>query len=77
MPYLMERLMWFNGTWAGQSMHGLWHRTIKACFPGMVERKWGRIMNVASTAAALGKDNHSPSSPAPVEAQADYDPLPL
>ena len=35
------------------------YRTIKACFPGMVERKWGRIINVASTAATLGKDDHS------------------
>ena len=27
------------------------YRTIKLCFPGMKERRWGRIVNFASTAA--------------------------
>ena len=30
------------------------YRTIKLCLPGMIERKWGRIVNIASTAAAVG-----------------------
>ncbi len=30
------------------------YRTIKLCLPGMIERKWGRIINIASTAAAVG-----------------------
>src|SRR5262249_43795461 len=30
------------------------YRTIKRCFPGMVERKWGRKVNIASTAANIG-----------------------
>jgi NAD(P)-dependent dehydrogenase (short-subunit alcohol dehydrogenase family) len=30
------------------------YRTVKRCFPGMVERKWGRIVNIASTAADVG-----------------------
>jgi NAD(P)-dependent dehydrogenase (short-subunit alcohol dehydrogenase family) len=35
------------------------YRTIKRCFPGMVERKWGRIVNFASTAANVGYERHS------------------
>jgi len=35
------------------------YRTIKRCFPGMVERKWGRILNIASTAANIGYVRHS------------------
>jgi NAD(P)-dependent dehydrogenase (short-subunit alcohol dehydrogenase family) len=35
------------------------YRTIKRCFPGMVERKWGRIVNIASTAANVGYVRHS------------------
>jgi NAD(P)-dependent dehydrogenase (short-subunit alcohol dehydrogenase family) len=35
------------------------YRTIKRCFPGMVERKWGRIVNFASTAANVGYVRHS------------------
>ena len=35
------------------------YRTIKRCFPGMVERKWGRIVNIASTAANIGYVRHS------------------
>lgn len=35
------------------------YRTIKCCFPGMVERKWGRIVNIASTAANIGYVRHS------------------
>lgn len=30
------------------------YRTIKRCLPGMIERGWGRIVNIASTAAAVG-----------------------
>lgn len=36
------------------------YRTIKFCLPGMIERKWGRIINIASTAASVG----SPQVPA-------------
>jgi len=35
------------------------YRTIKVCLPGMIERKWGRIINIASTAANLGAIAHS------------------
>ena len=35
-----------------------YYRTIKRVLPGMIERKWGRIVCVASTAASVGaKDN--------------------
>jgi 3-hydroxybutyrate dehydrogenase len=34
------------------------YRTIKRCFPGMVERRWGRIVNFASTAANVGYVRH-------------------
>ena len=30
------------------------YRTIKLCLPGMIERGWGRIINIASTAASVG-----------------------
>jgi NAD(P)-dependent dehydrogenase (short-subunit alcohol dehydrogenase family) len=30
------------------------YRTIKLCLPGMIERRWGRIVNIASTAASVG-----------------------
>lgn len=30
------------------------YRMIKAVLPGMIERKWGRIINIASTAASVG-----------------------
>jgi NAD(P)-dependent dehydrogenase (short-subunit alcohol dehydrogenase family) len=30
------------------------YRTIKRCLPGMMERGWGRIVNIASTAANVG-----------------------
>ena len=30
------------------------YRTIKLSLPGMIERKWGRIVNIASTAASVG-----------------------
>ena len=34
------------------------YRTIRATLPGMIERRWGRIVNIASTAASVGhKDN--------------------
>ena len=29
-------------------------RMIRACLPGMIERRWGRIINIASTAASTG-----------------------
>lgn len=33
-------------------------RTIRACLPGMIDRGWGRIINIGSTAATVGwKDN--------------------
>ena len=28
-------------------------RTMRLCLPGMIERKWGRIVNIASTAASV------------------------
>ncbi|MFO1056182.1 MAG: SDR family oxidoreductase [Dongiaceae bacterium] len=34
------------------------YRTIKLCLPGMVERRWGRIVNIASTAANVGAIAH-------------------
>lgn len=30
------------------------YRTIKRVLPGMIERRWGRIINIASTAASVG-----------------------
>ncbi|MGH6719940.1 MAG: SDR family NAD(P)-dependent oxidoreductase, partial [Alphaproteobacteria bacterium] len=35
------------------------YRTIKRCLPGMIERKWGRIINFASTAANVGAPAHA------------------
>jgi NAD(P)-dependent dehydrogenase (short-subunit alcohol dehydrogenase family) len=35
-------------------------RMIKLCLPGMIERKWGRIINISSTAGNVG----APNSPA-------------
>lgn len=35
------------------------YRTTKLCFPGMVDRGWGRIVNIASTAARVGAVAHS------------------
>lgn len=35
------------------------YRTIKRCLPGMIERKWGRIVNFASTAANVGAPAHA------------------
>lgn len=35
------------------NLHGVF-RTTKRCLPGMIERDWGRIVNVASTAASVG-----------------------
>ena len=35
------------------------YRTIKRCLPGMIERGWGRIVNVASTGANIGADDHA------------------
>jgi len=31
-------------------------RTIRLCLPGMIGRKWGRIINIASTAASVGAE---------------------
>lgn len=31
------------------------YRTIKLCLPAMIERQWGRIINIASTAASVGE----------------------
>ena len=30
------------------------YRSIKLCLPGMIEREWGRVVNIASTAASVG-----------------------
>jgi 3-hydroxybutyrate dehydrogenase len=30
------------------------YRTIKLCLPGMIERKWGRIINIGSTTPEIG-----------------------
>jgi 3-hydroxybutyrate dehydrogenase len=35
------------------------YRTTKRCLSGMIERKWGRIVNIASTAANVGALAHS------------------
>nr|VFJ72828.1 MAG: NAD(P)-dependent dehydrogenase, short-chain alcohol dehydrogenase family [Candidatus Kentron sp. FW] len=35
------------------------YRTIKHCLPGMKSRGWGRIINIASTAAAVGSVDFS------------------
>jgi 3-hydroxybutyrate dehydrogenase len=35
------------------------YRTIKRCMAGMIERKWGRVINIASTAASIGYVAHS------------------
>jgi NAD(P)-dependent dehydrogenase (short-subunit alcohol dehydrogenase family) len=35
------------------------YRTIKLCLPGMIQRRWGRIVNFASTAANVGYPMHS------------------
>jgi NAD(P)-dependent dehydrogenase (short-subunit alcohol dehydrogenase family) len=32
------------------------YRMIKRCLPGMIERSWGRIVNIASTAANVGAE---------------------
>ena len=34
------------------------YRTIKLCLPGMIERGWGRVINLASTAANVGAVAH-------------------
>jgi len=34
-------------------------RTIRLCLPGMIERRFGRIINIASTAANVGYARHS------------------
>lgn len=41
------------------NLHGV-YRTTKRCLPPMMERGWGRIVNIASTAASVG----APASPA-------------
>jgi 3-hydroxybutyrate dehydrogenase len=35
------------------------YRTIKRCFASMAEKGWGRIINIASTAAVVGYPRHS------------------
>jgi 3-hydroxybutyrate dehydrogenase len=40
------------------NLHGP-YRTIRRCYPGMVARGWGRIVNFASTAANVGYPRHS------------------
>ena len=34
-------------------------RMIRACLPGMIERGWGRIINIGSTAATTATDDHA------------------
>ena len=36
-----------------------YYRTIKRCLPGMIERRWGRIICVASTSASVGAANNA------------------
>jgi len=62
------------GTWGDQSMIGhpdeFWHRmidvnlngpyrTIKRVLPGMIERGWGRIVNIGSTASTEGERHNA------------------
>lgn len=35
------------------------YRTTKLCLPGMIDRKWGRIINIASTSASMGAELHA------------------
>ena len=35
------------------------YRTIKRCLPAMMERGWGRILNIASTGTNIGADDHA------------------
>ena len=35
------------------------YRTTRICLPGMIQRKWGRIINIASTGASVGADDHA------------------
>jgi NAD(P)-dependent dehydrogenase (short-subunit alcohol dehydrogenase family) len=35
------------------------YRTIRRCFPSMLERRWGRIINISSTAADVGFPRHA------------------
>ena len=35
------------------------YRTTKRCLPAMIERGWGRIVNIASTGANIGADDHA------------------
>ena len=34
------------------------YRTVRLCLPGMIERGWGRVVNLASTAANVGAEAH-------------------
>lgn len=35
------------------NLHGT-YRTVRRCLPGMIERRWGRVINLASTSASVG-----------------------
>lgn len=35
------------------------YRMIRGCLPGMIDRKWGRIVNIGSTAATTAKPSHA------------------
>jgi NAD(P)-dependent dehydrogenase (short-subunit alcohol dehydrogenase family) len=63
------------GTFGVHSIVGhpdsLWHRTIdinlngpysttRICLPGMIQREWGRIINIASTGASVGAETTTP-----------------
>jgi len=67
------------GSWAWQEVCGhsdaLWdrmietnlngpYRAIRLCLPGMIERKWGRIISIASTSATVGTPGHGAYSAA-------------
>jgi NAD(P)-dependent dehydrogenase (short-subunit alcohol dehydrogenase family) len=40
------------------NLHGC-YRTIRLTLPAMIERRWGRIVNIASTAANVGFPGHA------------------
>lgn len=35
------------------------YRTTRICLPGMIQREWGRIINIASTGASVGANDHA------------------
>ncbi|RWQ70204.1 MAG: SDR family NAD(P)-dependent oxidoreductase [Mesorhizobium sp.] len=69
----MDILVNAAGTWGDESVghsDAHWHRlidvnlngpyhTIKRVLPGMIERGWGRIINIGSTAASEGERHNA------------------